>query len=102
MPNIQSNVKYDNYKISMDPLPIFEDLKKMHEKFATIIKDFDTCIHDFKCILIQNSLGCYMCMSHLYTYLLPDFISLSQCLADNLAEQLWPGILHTYLISESS
>lgn len=33
---------------------------------------------------------------------IPDFISLSQCLADNLAEQLWPGILHTYLISESS
>lgn len=32
----------------------------------------------------------------------PDFTSLLQCLADSPAEQLWPGILHTYLISESS
>lgn len=37
-----------------------------------------------------------------YMYLLPDFTSLSQCLADSPAEQLWPGILHTYLVSESS
>lgn len=32
----------------------------------------------------------------------PGFTSLSQCLAGSPAAQLWPGILHTYLISESS
>lgn len=32
----------------------------------------------------------------------PGFTSLSQCLAGSPAAQLWPGILHTYLVSESS
>lgn len=94
MSSIKSNVKYGNYKTSIDPIALVESFRKtktkMPVKFDMIIKDFGMCIHDFKCI------------NHWCTYLLPGFTSLSQCLAGSPAAQLWPGILHTYLVSESS
>lgn len=43
------------------PLPLLKAFKKtktkMPVKFDMIITDFGMCIHDFKCILIQISLG---------------------------------------------
>lgn len=58
-------------RLVQTPQPIVEESKtktNMPGKSATIINDFDTCIciQDFKCILIQISLGWYMRKNHVH------------------------------------